>query len=127
MSARRLVGRNLGRSTFLLAHDGTGNDIAGDPRPYSASGLRTVSASAAAAALFGVRSDEPAHPDLGGLVQHGVVYTGGRSKIAEHGGGHVQDSNVPILVAGPDVPAPGVRDRRCAPRRSLRPSCGCSA
>jgi hypothetical protein len=30
-----------------------------------------------------------------------VVYTGGQSKIAEHGGAGIQDRNVPILV---DVP-----------------------
>lgn len=34
-------------------------------------------------------------------MQHGVVYTGGQSKIAEHGGAGLQDRNVPILV---DVP-----------------------
>jgi arylsulfatase A-like enzyme len=30
-----------------------------------------------------------------------VVYTGGQSKIAEHGGAGLQDRNVPILV---DIP-----------------------
>jgi hypothetical protein len=34
-------------------------------------------------------------------VQHGVVYTGGQSKIAEHGGAGLQGRNVPILV---DIP-----------------------
>jgi arylsulfatase A-like enzyme len=38
-------------------------------------------------------------PDLYGVVQHGVVYTGGQSKIAEHGGADQQDRNVPLVVA----------------------------
>ena len=33
-----------------------------------------------------------------GLSQYGVVYTGGMAKIAEHGGDHPEDRNVPILV-----------------------------
>jgi hypothetical protein len=32
-----------------------------------------------------------------------VVYTGGKKKIAEHGGNDVQDRNVPILISGPGV------------------------
>jgi hypothetical protein len=36
-----------------------------------------------------------------GIVQHGVVYTGGTAKIAEHGGADRQDRNVPILVVLP--------------------------
>jgi arylsulfatase A-like enzyme len=31
------------------------------------------------------------------------VYTGGKSKIAEHGGAGAQDRNVPILISGPGV------------------------
>jgi arylsulfatase A-like enzyme len=42
-------------------------------------------------------------PDLIGLVQPGVVYTGGHGKIAEHGGDTPADRNVPILVSGADV------------------------
>ncbi|MCW2938349.1 MAG: type phosphodiesterase/nucleotide pyrophosphatase, partial [Actinomycetia bacterium] len=33
----------------------------------------------------------------------GVVYTGGKKKIAEHGGADAQDRNVPIVIAGPGV------------------------
>jgi hypothetical protein len=36
-------------------------------------------------------------------VTPGVVYTGGTSKIAEHGGALPPDRNVPIVVAGPAV------------------------
>ena len=56
---------------------------------------------------------DPRHPDVVGIAQHGVVYTGGTSKIAEHGGDDPQDRDVPILVvaarpvpAGADVGAP---------------------
>ena len=38
-----------------------------------------------------------------GIVQHGVVYTGGVGKIAEHGGAGRQDRNVPILVVAPGL------------------------
>jgi arylsulfatase A-like enzyme len=36
-----------------------------------------------------------------GVVQHGVVYTGGVAKIAEHGGADPQDRDVPLLVTAP--------------------------
>ena len=36
-----------------------------------------------------------------GFAQYGVVYTGHKSKIAEHGGDHLEDRNVPILVVWP--------------------------
>ena len=67
----------------------------------SASGLKAVYAGAASAAFFGVPNDDPRHPDVLGIAQHGVVYTGGKAKIAEHGGDDRQDRNVPILVALP--------------------------
>ena len=40
-------------------------------------------------------------PDVVGIAQYGVVYTSHMSKIAEHGGDHPEDRNVPILVALP--------------------------
>jgi len=40
-------------------------------------------------------------PDIIGIAQHGVVYTGGKKKIAEHGGDDPQDRDVPILVSLP--------------------------
>jgi arylsulfatase A-like enzyme len=36
-----------------------------------------------------------------GFVQHGVVYTGGKKKIAEHGGGDAEDRHVPLVVFVP--------------------------
>jgi hypothetical protein len=88
---------------YLLTHPAAGNNISGNPITVSASGLRAVYAGAQAAALFGVPASEPRHPDLVGIVQHGVVYTGGKGKIAEHGGADQQDRNVPILVVLPGL------------------------
>lgn len=48
-------------------------------------------------------ASEPRHPDVVGIARHGVVYTGGMSKIAEHGGGDPQDRHVPILVVLPGL------------------------
>jgi hypothetical protein len=92
---------------YLLAHSAAGNDINGNPVTVPASGLKAVYAGAASAAFFGVRSGDPRHPDVLGIAQHGVVYTGGKGKIAEHGGDDPQDRNVPILVV-----LPGLRDGR---------------
>jgi hypothetical protein len=86
---------------YLLTHAAAGNDISGGPITVAASGLKTVDAGAAAAAFFGVPNGDPRHPDVAGIVQHGVVYTGGKAKIAEHGGADRQDRNVPILVVLP--------------------------
>lgn len=88
---------------FLLSHDGTGNDIAGNPKPYTASGLARVYAGRAAARYFGVPHGDARVPDLFGIVQHGVVYTGGHGKIAEHGGADPQDRDVPLVVSGDPI------------------------
>jgi hypothetical protein len=92
---------------FLLNYSGTGNDITGAPKPFTASGLATVYAGAAAAAYFHIpANDTVGHqrvPDLVGIAQVGTVYTGGQGKIAEHGGANPQDRDVPILVAGDGI------------------------
>jgi hypothetical protein len=89
--------------SFLLHHDGTGNDITGAARPYTASGLSRVYAGAAAAAFIGVRPGDARVPDLIGIAQPGVVYTAKKSKIAEHGGDAPADRHVPIVVSGAGV------------------------
>ncbi|MFE3799861.1 alkaline phosphatase family protein [Nocardia tengchongensis] len=86
---------------FLLANNGTGNDIGGNPKAYTKSGLTEVHAGADAAAYLGAPADDPRHPDLVGVAQVGTVYTGGKSKIAEHGGANPADRNVPLVVFGP--------------------------
>ena len=88
---------------FLLTHTAAGNNIGGKAITVQASGLKRVLAGAAAARLFGVPATEPRHPDVVGIAQHGVVYTGGTSKIAEHGGDDPQDRHVPILVVLPGL------------------------
>ncbi len=96
---------------YLLTHSAAGNNISGNAITVQASGLKAVYAGAAAAAFIGVPASDPRHPDILGVVQHGVVYTGGKGKIAEHGGDDRQDRNVPILV---DVPGllPGLQGGR---------------
>jgi hypothetical protein len=89
--------------TYLLAQSGQGNNITGAPKSFTSSGLATVFAGRDAARYFGVGAGDPRVPDLFGIVQHGVVYTGGKGKIAEHGGADPQDRNVPIVVAGAGV------------------------
>jgi hypothetical protein len=88
---------------YLLTHSAAGNDINGNPVTVSASGLKAVYGGEASADFFGVPASDPRHPDVVGIAQHGVVYTGGKAKIAEHGGGDPQDRNVPILVASPSI------------------------
>ena len=85
---------------FLLHHSGTGNDVNGNPKPYSSSGLRTVFAHEEAARYFGVRDGDSRVPDVFGIAQYGTVYTGGKGKIAEHGGANPQDRDVPLVVSG---------------------------
>jgi hypothetical protein len=89
--------------SYLLTHSAAGNNITGNAITVQASGLKTVYAGAAAAAFIGVPASDPRHPDVIGIVQHGVVYTGGKSKIAEHGGDDPQDRDVPILVVLPGL------------------------
>jgi hypothetical protein len=87
---------------YLLTHSAPGNNISDSPVTVSSSGLKRVYAGAASAAFIGVPNSDPRHPDVLGIAQHGVVYTGGTSKIAEHGGDDPQDRNVPILVVLPN-------------------------
>jgi arylsulfatase A-like enzyme len=98
--------------TYLLTHSATGNTVGGGSRTLSQSGLRTVFAGASAARYFGVPVSDPRHPDVWGIVQHGVVYTGGKGKIAEHGGADPEDRDVPILLFAPRAVRPGVFDQR---------------
>ncbi|WIV59211.1 alkaline phosphatase family protein [Amycolatopsis nalaikhensis] len=87
---------------YLLAQNGTGTDSSGAPKAFTNSGLKTVYAGADAARYFGVRPGDDRVPDLFGITQYGVVYTGGTKKIAEHGGVAADDRAVPLVVSGPD-------------------------
>jgi len=88
---------------FLLNHAGAGNDINGNPKAYTASGLKNVLAGADAAAYFHVAVGDARVPDVFGVSQYGVVYTGGKGKIAEHGGASPQDRAVPLIVSGAGI------------------------
>jgi hypothetical protein len=72
-----------------------------DGKPVTSAGLSQIYTGAAAAALIGVPQSDPRVPDVIGIAQYGVVYTGHKAKIAEHGGDHTEDRNVPILVVRP--------------------------
>jgi hypothetical protein len=85
---------------YLLGVSGIGNDITGAPKPFVHSGLEAVHAGADAARYFGTRPGDARVPDVLGLVQHGVVYTGGKKKIAEHGGAAADDRDVPLVISG---------------------------
>jgi len=90
---------------FLLAYSGTGNGIDGAAKPFTSSGLAKVYAGEAAADYFGAKPGDPRTPDLVGVAQVGTVYTGGKGKIAEHGGANPADRDVPIVVWGAGVDA----------------------
>ena len=90
---------------YLRTHTATGNTADGGTLPHSR--LAQIYAGRASARCFGVPVSDPRHPDVWGVVQVGVVYTGGKGKIAEHGGANPADRDVPILVYVPDAVHPG--------------------
>jgi hypothetical protein len=94
---------------YLWSHSATGVAYDGSSRTLAHSGLAAIYAGNAAAHYFGVPVSDPRHPDVWGVVQVGVVYTGG-SKIAEHGGANPADRDVPIVVYAPGAAQPGVYD-----------------
>jgi hypothetical protein len=49
---------------------------------------------------MGVAFADARVPDIIGVSQYGVVYTGKKAKIAEHGGDNPQDRDVPLVVSG---------------------------
>jgi arylsulfatase A-like enzyme len=96
---------------YLWNHSATGVAYDGSSRTLAHSGLGEIFAGKAAAKYFGVPVSDPRHPDVWGVVQAGVVYTGGK-KIAEHGGANPADRAVPIVVYAPGAVAPGVHDHQ---------------
>jgi hypothetical protein len=83
--------------TFLLKYNDSMASV--DGKPVTSAGLWQVYTGKAAAQLFGVDQSDPRVPDVVGIAQYGVVYTSHKAKIAEHGGDHLEDRNVPILVS----------------------------
>ena len=86
---------------YLATHTAAGNTIAKAPITVASSGLTTIYAGRAVATYFGTAKTDERIPDILGIAQTGVVYTGGTSKIAEHGGASADDRDVPILVSTP--------------------------
>ena len=86
--------------SFLATHSAVGNNIAGASKTTTSSGLSSIYAGAAVASYFGTTTADPRYPDILGIAQTGVVYTGGKGKIAEHGGASADDRDVPLVVAG---------------------------
>jgi hypothetical protein len=92
---------------YLLSHRAPANTVDDPKGVYStsvaASGLSAVYTGAAADAVFGARPGDSHAPDLFAIAQHGVVYTGGVKKIAEHGGSAADDRDVALVVSGAGV------------------------
>lgn len=93
---------------YLWTHTATGNTAAGGMRTLPHSGLMKIYAGRSAAHYFRVPASDPRHPDVWGIVQVGVVYTGGKGKIAEHGGANPADRDVPLVVYAPGAVRPEV-------------------
>ncbi|MFI5823784.1 alkaline phosphatase family protein [Streptomyces rishiriensis] len=106
---------------YLLGQSGTGTDINAAPKGFTRSGLSKVYAGKAAAGYFHVEANDARVPDIFGLAQYGVVYTGGTKKIAEHGGAHADDLDVPLVVSGASVPD-GVRDSASVQTKQIAPT-----
>ncbi len=93
---------------YLRTHSAPANRI-GDakgvhPVTVASSGLRAVYAGPGAHRFLGAAAGDPRVPDVIGIARHGVVFTGGVAKIAEHGGDDAEDRHVPLVVAGAGTP-----------------------
>jgi hypothetical protein len=88
---------------FLRGHTGSATTSTGTPSPTPPPDSPRSTPGVDAAGYFDVQPGDPRVPDVLGVTQVGVVYTGGKGKIAEHGGANPQDRNVPLVVAGNPV------------------------
>jgi hypothetical protein len=106
LSDRSAAARDFAKN-YLLQHSAPANRISDPKGTYStsvpSSGLTSVYTGAAAQTIFGGKPGDTHAPDLVGITQQGVVYTGGVKKIAEHGGDHSEDLNVPLVLSGADA------------------------
>jgi hypothetical protein len=92
---------------YLLSHSAPAN-LSTDPKgvfssTVPSSGLTRVFTGDAADTLVRAQSGDSHAPDLIGIGQHGVVYTGKVAKIAEHGGDAADDRDVALVVSGAGV------------------------
>ena len=119
--ARRFASRFLlGYSQPASAMAAT--DYAGNPIGFTASGLKRV---LDGPSFFGVPRGDARVPDLIGVVQHGVVYTGHTAKIAEHGGRTRRTATCRCSSGGTAWHTAWSRPTSRRPR-SRPPSCTCS-
>jgi predicted AlkP superfamily pyrophosphatase or phosphodiesterase len=91
-------------ASYLRSHSAPAN-VAGDPlgvfsTTVTSSGLTHIYTGQAADTLVRATDGDARTPDVIGIAQHGVVYTGKVSKISEHGGDAADDRDVPIVVSG---------------------------
>jgi arylsulfatase A-like enzyme len=92
---------------YLQSHSAPAN-LVSDPKgvfstTVPSSGLARIYTGTAADALMQAQPSDPRTPDVIGIVQHGVVYTGNVKKISEHGGDAAEDRDVPLVVSGAGV------------------------
>lgn len=85
---------------YLAGHSAAGNDVNGAAKTVATSGLSKIYAGSEVANYFGTQTSDARYPDILGIAQTGVVYTGGKAKIAEHGGASADDRDVPLVVSG---------------------------
>ncbi|QWT23580.1 alkaline phosphatase family protein [Subtercola sp. PAMC28395] len=85
---------------YLTSHSAAGNDISTTAKTVATSGLSTVYAGSEVATYFGTKASDARYPDILGIAQTGIVFTGGTSKIAEHGGASADDRDVPLVISG---------------------------
>jgi hypothetical protein len=92
---------------YLKTHSAPANLVTDPKGVFSttvpSSGLAQIYAGSAADALMQAEPGDPRTPDVIGIVQHGVVYTGNVKKISEHGGDAAEDRDVPLVVSGAGV------------------------
>src|SRR5664279_1004141 len=92
---------------YLLTHDAPANTATDPKGTYSttvkSSGLTKVYTGNAADTLVRAANGDTHAPDLIGIAQPGVVYTGNVKKIAEHGGDAPGDLDVALVVSGAGV------------------------
>jgi len=93
---------------YLLTHNAPANVATDAKGVYSTtvktSGLTSVYTGSAADTLVRAANGDSHAPDLIGIAQPGVVYTGNVKKIAEHGGAAPADRDVALVVSGAGVP-----------------------
>ncbi|WP_284974843.1 alkaline phosphatase family protein [Arthrobacter sp. efr-133-TYG-104] len=85
---------------YLASHSATGNDVKGASKTVGTSGLSKIYAGSEVAEYFGTKTSDSRYPDILGIAQTGVVFTGGKAKIAEHGGASADDRDVPLVISG---------------------------